>query len=399
MKDQWGAFCTEIGLEPTQSGALDGLAFAVKDVFDIEGYVPGAGSPDWKRTHAPARRNAAAVDMLLRSGARLAGMTNTDELMFSLNGENYHFGTPINPQAERHIPGGSSSGSAVAVSAGLVDFALGTDTGGSVRIPASYCGVYGFRPTYGAVPVDGVVPLAPSFDTIGWFARDPRVLCEVGRALVGTGDRAVDAPIRRIVIGKDLLAVMAPECREQVEPLIRRIAAFTESYREAEIAVDGLAEWMRVFRILQGSDVWRTHHQWIERVQPRFGPGVAERFAWSRTLKDRDIRQEQSARADIRRRLIDLLGDDGLIVLPTAPGPAPLRNTTGEKLEDWRGKTLQLCCIAGLGGLPQVTLPWARIGGLPIGLSVIAGPGRDVPLLQWVRHIARDLRAAQTIQT
>lgn len=442
MRDPWGAFCqSDIRAEPAGDGVLQGKTFAVKDVFDIEGYVPGAGSPDWKRTHPPAKRHAAAIVRLLHEGARLVGTTQTDELMFSLNGENVHYGTPVNPRAAGRIPGGSSSGSAVAVSAGIVDFALGTDTGGSVRIPASYCGVYGFRPTHGAVPMDGVVPLAPGFDTVGWFARDGRLLREVGEVLLndagnaargsanGSSDRdrktaeprektaaAIrrqedagpsagsaehrrgrpssqphvdsakrDAPgFRRLLFGRDAFSVADPAAREAIEAAAAGLAERGGIAMDITIAEEGLEEWVRVFRILQGGEIWRTHRRWIERVRPRFGPDIAERFAWSRTVGEYDAAREKAKRQEIRRRMAELLGDDGLLVIPTAPGPAPLRNTRGDELERLRHRTLQLCCIAGLAGLPQATLPCAELNTLPLGLSLVAGPKQDLRLLRWL---------------
>ena len=186
MNDPLGVFCrythvTHIGSE---TGSLAGLSLAVKDVFHIKGYRTGAGNPDWLRTHPAVETTAPVVQRLLDAGAHIVGKTHTDELAYSLNGENVHYGTPVNPNAAGRIPGGSSSGSAAAVAGGLVDFAIGTDCGGSVRLPASYCGIFGFRPTHGRIPLDGIVPLASSFDTVGWFTRNARLLEKVGRVLL-----------------------------------------------------------------------------------------------------------------------------------------------------------------------------------------------------------------------
>jgi len=393
MTDQWGAFChPRMVVDPLGKGPLDGLAFAVKDVFDIEGYVCGAGSPDWKRTHGPADRHAEVVALLLAGGAKLAGMTHTDELMFSLNGENYHYGTPNNPKAVRHIPGGSSSGSAVAVAAGLVDFALGTDTGGSVRVPASYCGIYGIRPTHEAVPVRGVIPLAPSFDTVGWFANDPQTLLAVGRVLLkGMRDDAGGRqPFRRFFVGNDLFAVLEPDDERELAKTVRKLfTAVSVTPQAVTVAEEGLEEWMRVFRRLQGAEIWQTHGEWVRTAMPRFGPGIAERFSWSRSLQDSDMSGERAARHNIRARMLELLGDDGLLVLPTAAGTAPLRNTRGAVMEAKRNRTLMISCVSGLAGLPQVTMPWASVGGLPLGLSFVAAPGHDLRLLRFVDELAR----------
>src|SRR5215207_7948504 len=157
-------------VDPTRSGLLDGLSFAVKDLIDIGGYKTGCGNPSWGDTHPLASMNAVCVEQLLDAGARCVGKTVSDELAFSLLGENHFYGTPLNPKAPDRVPGGSSSGSASAVACGLLDFALGPDTGGSVRVPANNCGVWGMRPSHGFISVAGVNPLAPTFDTVGILA-------------------------------------------------------------------------------------------------------------------------------------------------------------------------------------------------------------------------------------
>src|SRR5262245_29043360 len=196
-------------LEPTASGPLDGLTFVVKDLIDVAGHVTGAGNPDWAARQVPAARSAPVVERLLRAGATLVGKTITDELAFSLEGENHHYGTPLNPRAPDRLPGGSSSGSAVAVAAGLADLALGTDTGGSVRVPASFCGVYGYRPSHGRLSLDGVVPLAPSYDTVGLFARTAEYLHAAAHCLIGAP--AVQSKPPRLLLATDALALAEPD--------------------------------------------------------------------------------------------------------------------------------------------------------------------------------------------
>ena len=205
MKDPLGAFCrhVDIRVDGATVGPLAGLTFAAKDIYDVGGHTCCCGNPDWLATHPPAERTATAVTALLAAGATLVGKTLTDELAFSLNGENDHYGTPVNPAAPDRIPGGSSNGSASAVAGELVDTALGSDTGGSVRAPASYCGIYGIRTSHGAIPLDGVMPLAPSFDTVGWFARDAEMLERVGGVLLGDG---AATPPRRLLYVEDAFA-------------------------------------------------------------------------------------------------------------------------------------------------------------------------------------------------
>src|SRR5215468_9547236 len=209
--NEFGAFVPgpRAQLESTASGPLDGLTFVVKDLIDVEGHVTGAGNPDWAARQAPAATSAPVVERLLRAGATLVGRTVTDELAFSLEGENHHYGTPVNPRAPERLPGGSSSGSAVAVAAGLADLGLGTDTGGSVRVPASFCGLYGWRPSHGRVSMDGVVRFAPSYDTVGLLARDAGRLQLAAQCLLGTP--AATASGHRLLLAMDAFALAEPE--------------------------------------------------------------------------------------------------------------------------------------------------------------------------------------------
>ena len=166
--------------DATGAGLLDGLTFALKDLIDVAGCRTGAGNPDWLARQSPAERSATVVEKTLAAGATLVGKTITDELAFSLEGRNVHYGSPINPACPDRMCGGSSSGSGVAVAAGLVDFAIGTDTGGSVRVPASFLGVFGFRPSHGAVSLDGVVPFAPLTIPSGGSRAMPSCWKELG---------------------------------------------------------------------------------------------------------------------------------------------------------------------------------------------------------------------------
>jgi amidase len=391
MQSGWNAYIKEdLIVEPTGSGLLSRLVFAVKDVFAIAGHTNSAGNPDWLDSHGPAESHAEAVELLLRQGARVKGVTITDELMFSLNGENHHYGTPVNPAAPGRIPGGSSSGSAVAVAAGLADFALGTDTGGSVRVPSSYCGLFGIRPTHGLAPIGGVIPLAASYDTVGWMARDAETLRRVGEALLGAEDGGGE--FRRLIVAEDAWAIAEESCRQ---PLAASLAALERSMdsRRVTLAPKGLAAWAATFRTLQGFEIWSAHGAWIAERKPRFGPGIAERFFWAGTLRREEYDRALPVRASIRAELAARLGDDGLLVIPTVPCPAPRIGLSDDEIERTRAKVMQLSCIAGLGGLPQVTMPVRSRDGYPVGLSFIAGPGRDMRLLRWVGDVA--VRALQ----
>lgn len=393
MRDDLGAFLPGAGIRLTGAGGgpLGGLAFAAKDLFDVQGFVTGCGNPDWSRTHAPAASTAPAIRALLGAGASLAGKTVTDELAYSLTGQNVHYGTPVNPAAPDRIPGGSSSGSASAVAGGLVDFALGTDTGGSVRIPAALCGVLGFRPSHGAVSLEGVMPLAPSFDTVGWFARDPGILARVGDVLLPPGSTEMTAP--ELLVAGDARAVVDGAVQAVVEAAIPRIADRVRRVQTAQVAASvpgeprDLSGWMDCFRIVQGHEIWGVHGEWIESVRPEFAPDVAGRFAWASRITGAEAAEATSLRESFRSALDRLLNGGTILCLPTAPCIAPRRNAGDEEIAGFRTGALTLTCVAGLAGLPQVTLPIDRASGEggagdgPVGLSLIGRRGADRPLL------------------
>jgi amidase len=386
-RDQIGAFCrhTHVAVKGAGAGPLAGLSFGAKDIYDIAGHRTGFGSPDWFATHPAATRTAAAVQRLLDAGADMVGKTHTDELTYSLNGENAHYGTPVNVNAPGRIPGGSSSGSAAAVAAGLCDFTLGSDTGGSVRAPASYCGIYGIRPTHGRVSLEGACPLATSFDTAGWFARDPETLERVGRVLLGN-ERA-GAP-GKLLVAEDAFQLAGGSISRALQPALDRVSAQLGAPQRVTVSTEGLPQWFQVFRVLQGAEVWAQHGSWITRVKPQLGPGIKERVEWAATLTARDVGPAKSKREEIARRMAQLLSGNAILVLPTLPGIAPLLNTPAAELEDYRGRAMSLLCIAGLARLPQVNLPVARLDGCPLGLSLIAARGGDMMLLALARALA-----------
>jgi len=385
--DNLGAFCrhTHVALAGSGTGPLAGLTFGVKDIYDIAGHKTGFGSPDWLDTHPPAVRTAPVVAALLAAGADLLGRTQTDELTYSLNGENPHYGTPVNVNAPGRIPGGSSSGSAVAVAGGLVDFALGSDTGGSVRAPASFCGIYGLRPTHGRVSLDGACPLAKSFDTAGWFARDPALLERVGQVLLG----AEPAPVPGGAwLAEDALALLDAPAVAALQPALARVGAVLGDLRPVTVSSEGLPQWFQAFRVLQGAEIHAQLGEWVERVRPRLGPGVRERVQWTATIGADEAARAQALREAVRRRMNELLAGNTVLVLPTVPDIAPLRNTPAAQLDDFRARAMSLLCIAGLAGLPQVSLPLATLHGCPLGLSLVAAAGNDALLLALARRIA-----------
>lgn len=388
IDDPLGAFCRDnhIALPATADGPLSGTCFAVKDVFDIAGTRTGFGNPDWLATHAPATRTASLVTRLLAAGARMMGKTITDELTYSLTGENPHYGTPLNSAAPERIPGGSSSGSAAAVAGAAVDFALGTDCGGSVRLPASYCGLLGLRPGHGALALDGVIPFAPSFDVAGWFARDARLFEQVGSVLF---DRPAETTLpHHLLIADDAFELLAPPIAAALAPALNLVRQVCGTARHVRVSADGLSNWCEVFRTVQGAEIWAERRAWLAAERPHIGAAVQERLSWAETITADSTAAARAAHARIRTHVRGLIADDTVLCLPTSPRVAPLRGAPMDLLEhDYREQAMSLLCIAGLAGLPQITLPLAELDGAPLGLSLIGAPGRDMLLLATARAL------------
>ena len=370
------------------TGPLAGLSFAAKDLFDVTGYPTGGGSPFLLAMSGIKTRTAPAVQMLLDAGARFVGKTVTDELAFSMNGNNAHFGAPINGAAVDRITGGSSSGSASAVSSGLCDFALGTDTGGSVRAPANHCNLYGIRPTQGRVSLDAVLDLAPSFDTCGWFARDARTFARVADVLLGADANPLPEKIR-MLWPEDLWAMLLAPVRSALQGAVQKVqAALGEATPVTQIALDDWDAMYWNFRYIQGREAWLTNGPMIERYSPPLGPGVAERFAWSRNVTDDEVATAREFRGKFGIQLATLLGSDGVLLMPTMPDIAPLRTATDGSLEGYRNKAIRLLCVAGLSGFPQLSMPLAQREGAPLGLSLLGPAGSDRSLIGLAEKIA-----------
>lgn len=359
------------------TGPLAGLRLAVKDLFDVAGMPTGAGNPRWLETHEVPEADAEAVARLRGAGASLVGKTITDELAWSLNGSNVHYGTPDNPAAPGRLPGGSSSGSASAVASGLADIGLGTDTGGSIRVPASYCGLFGLRPTHGRVPLEGAVPLAASFDTAGVFARDAVTLRKASETLLGAPERT--GAVTRILAPRDVWGEARAETRASLMPAVERLGAELGAAIDDAPLFDDIAELERArltYTTLQAYEAWQTHGAWVESSSPEFGPGVAVRFANAAELTEDDRDREARHRERVAELLLERLGDDAALALPAAPGPAPRPE---EDLD--REAIVRLTCLAGLSRAPAVALPVGEVAGLPVGLQLVASPGGDEALL------------------
>ena len=369
------------------TGPLSGLTFAVKDLFDVAGYPTGGGQPFVLAMSGIKTTTAPTVQKLLDAGARFVGKTVTDELAFSMNGNNAHFGAPINGAAPSRIAGGSSSGSASAVSNNLCDFALGSDTGGSVRAPANHCGLYGIRPTHGRVSLALTLDLAPSYDTCGYFARDVTTFARVSDVLLGQDIAPLPNKVR-LLKPLDIWAMLdADVVAAQAAPLARVHAALGQS-TDTHVILDDVDKLYWGFRYIQGREAWQVNGPLIERFCPPLGPGVAERFAWSKAVTDTQFAEGQAYRARFVEHLTQLLGADGVLVLPTVPDIAPLTTDGGEKMESYRNRSLQMLALAGLSGFPQISMPLGQRLGAPLGFSLLGPAGSDTSLVQLAQRIA-----------
>jgi amidase len=386
-----GAFFVPHDLKAPVKGAtggpLAGLTAAVKDMYDIMGERTGGGSPEWLAARELASVHAAAVANILDAGASIIGKTVCDEFFYSVTGANAHYGTPVNIRAPGRLPGGSSAGSAAATAAGACDFALGSDTGGSVRMPAALCGIYGIRPTHGRVDLSGAMPMAPSFDVGGWFASGPGVLRRVGECLLeGEGVRA---SIRRLVVAEDAFAEADPEVAALSRNALARMADALPKPEAMTIAPDGLDPWREAFRILQARETWASYGAFIEKNRPRLGPGIKERFAFAATVTEESAAAARH-RCDLARDHIRKMVQPGTIVaLPTAPSISPLADTPAAALDTFRTRVMRLTCIAGISGQPQVTIPIGTLAGCPVGLSFIGWHGADETLLDIAVALSR----------
>jgi amidase len=368
-------------------GSLAGLTAVIKDMYDIAGTRTGGGSPEWLAAQKPAPRHAAAVEQILAAGATITGKTICDEFFYSVTGINAHYGMPANLRAPGRMPGGSSSGSAAACGANACDFALGSDTGGSVRIPASFNGLYGLRPSHGRVDLAGAMAMAPSFDVAGWFANAPAIFHRVGTVLLrGT---TIRASVVNLVVATDAFAQADAEVAALGREFLQRAASQLPTGREVTVAPTGFDEWREAFRIVQAKEVWETFGNFVLRASPQFGPGIKERMEIAAGVTADQANFARKVAAAAREHLHGLLPPGTIMALPTSPSIAPLATLKAHELESFRVRVMRLTCMAGLAGLPQMSLPIGTVSGCPAGLSLIAWEGGDEVLLDLAVSLAR----------
>lgn len=387
------SFIDVFDLSPYQEGDLSDLSFAVKDSIDIKGRKTGCGNPTWSDTKSIAVVNAPCIEQLLAHGALCKGKTICDEITFSLAGENVHYGTPLNPCAPQRVPGGSSSGSASAVACGLVDFALGTDCGGSIRVPASNCGIFGMRPSFGAITTAGSMPLAPSFDTIGILANSFDVLEKVASKLLCL-ETYLEEELGSIYLVKEAFALCDKEVKQAFEKSLSNLHLIFPG-KVKEISLQMLVEefssiplqnWLEIFTLCQNAEIWSSHGAWIEDIKPIFGPQIQANFDYTKQIDRTKLGKTMERREWYFNLMLDFLKPNDLLCFPTTPKLAPLKNSlrTNRHEDDYYSKTLSVCSIAGICRLPQVSMPLASVDSVPIGLSFAAAHRNDAFLLSAV---------------
>jgi amidase len=389
MQDTVGAWVPHgrFSLPATSEGSLSGMTFAVKDLYHIAGIPTGAGNPTWLSTHDTPQHTSPLVEQLRAAGASVAGKVITDELAYSLNGDNIHYGTPINVNAPGRVTGGSSSGSAAAVAARLVDFALASDTGGSTRVPASYCGIWGLRTTHGLLTTEHVVPLHPSFDTMNWFAHDADTFSRVAQVLLP----ATDFKARRVLKPAAVWALASEDFQEALTDVLNKAVKLIGSPSQ-EISFTNsdqtLEQWRLAYVAHGASEAWALHGDWITEHQPTFSAPIAGRWDAAKKVTPAEAQAAIQTTAMIRQQIRDMLADDAIVVMPSAAGLAPLLNATGADVDAMRTRTMHITCIGGISGVCQVSIPYRNAAGLPVGVSLMGPAGSDLALIALAKQIS-----------
>lgn len=369
-------------LLPNKAGRLSSLTFAVKELFNVKGYITGSGNTHWKLTHDVAEQTAPSIVTLLNDGATMLGKTISDEMAFSMDGENVHYGTPQNPKCKNRIPGGSSSGSASAVAGGLVDFALGTDTAGSVRVPASYCGIYGFRPTHGLISTVGIHPLAPSFDVVGWFAKSLDILTKVGMALLDL--EIENHEVSELAIPISLINQLDPEVRSI---FIEYIDSLSFDIIELDLAGREISEWIEILRNIQCWELNEMHGKWIKENMDTFGEEIRGRLENISSVTRSDMEKNRDIRFHLMEYIDNLISKHRFVIFPTVHDIAPLKGRSIIEARAFRANVMKHTCFATVAGLPQISLPLLGRNSCPIGVSLLGSRGNDALIFGVARKL------------
>ena len=390
-KENNSAWLEKKTLLPKCKGPLSGLTFAVKETIDIEGLPSSNGVPLWQKTHPKAKVHATVVQDFLDRGATCLGRARCAELTFSIDGESPLYGTPINPKVPNRLPGGSSSGSASLVSAGLVDFALGTDNTGSVRVPASYCGIFGMRPTPSLFSKEGLVPFAPSFDTVGVFAASARVLYQSICSFLPTKPTTEKQTLYLI---KECFLLSDPSVQRALRPVLQKISKYFPIKELSLEEILGpsflpLERWYdEMIRYIQWPEVLQNTWEWKEKHSPLLSPRIEKALLSAKELPPKGPKTDLLTK--YQKRLNQVLSEGDIFVFPTTPTVAPLKNTLQRPsiAKKYYGRTLGMCALASIGEMPEISMPLASFRGAPIALSLLSGKGLDGSLLDYCFKIS-----------
>lgn len=430
VKADFGAFVERLQLlpppppqPPKAPHPLTGLTFAISDVFDVEGSITGFGNLDWAKTHEPASQTSPVVSVLVEGGASCTGKTVVDDMAFGISGENKHYDTPTNPAAPARTPGGSSSGAAVAVAANLVDFSLGIDTVGGVRVPAAYCGVLGFRPSHGIVSQMGVLPVSASLDTVGWFAKDPTILRRVGHVLLQVPYTVQRSP-RSIVVADDCFNLLNSSADrvsqavvKSVEKLFGRqvlrrenlgnylsskvpgLKAFQNEKSNGEVESPVIRLLANIMQALKRYEFKQYHDEWIKSVNPTLDPVISVQLQQDLDMAETEIENCHAVKNELRSALNLLLKDDGILVIPTTSEPPPKLGARETLSEDYQIRATMLTSLASMSGCCQVAVPLGFNEKCPVSISLIARHGGDRFLLDTVQTMYGVLQEQADIVT
>lgn len=367
--------------EGNESGLLSARTFVVKDLFDVLGYKTGAGNSKWRELAEPASDHAGAVKRLLQAGAILVGKSQTDEFALSLDGINEHYGTPLNSLYPERIPGGSSSGSAALVAAGMADFGLGSDTVGSIRVPAAYCGLYGFRPSHGVVPLDGVLPLGPSFDTVGWLSKNIELLRDTARVLIPESD-SISADPLRVVISESHFQLVHESYREELIETARKMTSCLGSVETTTFdtrVLDGMA---LTFSLIRSFEAWQYYRHFVEANLAAISKRTLPRLLEGKTVSLNELEMARS-NMSAARKLIDTIVKPGTILcLPSIWNLPPRLDAIDSDLDFNRRQNIRLTICSVLGGNPQIVMPVRLNKDTVLSISFMGCRGEDLSLIE-----------------
>ena len=364
-------------------GLLSNLNFVLKDMCDVKNFKTSCGNPDFFKKCDFANDYAPFLKDLLNEGPVLKGITVCDEFFYSLIGENGHYGTPTNLNAPSCVPGGSSSGSAAALTTDLYDFSIGSDTGGSVRIPASFCGLIGMRPTHNRINTKGVYPMAPSFDTVGWFANSPEIFQKVGNVLLNNIERS-NVDFKQYVVAEDLLELCDAEVQDNFNNYIN---VNIPNINKTRLSTNTKAIIADNFRILQGAEVKENIIPWIEKNKPNISPEIRSRIDMASKITDIEVSRALTFRNNLIDEIKKSLPEGTIAVFPTSPFSAPKSGQDDESLGSFRKRLMELTSIAGMTSRPQITIPRLKDKSGPVGISLLGWKYSDEILLNKLTEI------------